>query len=77
MILTGEQNWTPNFSLPGYGLDMTVSLSITIHFLRCYLSDSSTEIFTTGQLTSALMEHIQKATLEMKKEVKTGEAQNF
>merc|ERR1712026_626174 len=36
------------------------------------IMDSSTNIFTTGDLTAALMEHIQKATVEIKKE-KSGE----
>ena len=38
--------------------------------------DSSTSIFTTSQLTEALMEHM-KATMDMKKEVKKGETQSF
>ena len=38
--------------------------------------DSSTSIFTTAQLTEALMEHM-KATMDMKKEVKKGETQSF
>jgi len=39
--------------------------------------DSATNVFTTGQLTAALMEHIQKVTLEMKTESKKGESQSF
>ena len=41
--------------------------------------DSSTSIFTTSQLTEALMEHmkVMKATMDVKKEVKKGETQSF
>merc|ERR1711981_684940 len=53
MVLSGEQIWSPNFSLNG----------------SC-IFESSTNILTTGHLTAALMEHIQKATIEMKKEKK-------
>jgi len=63
MVLTGDQIWTPNFSLQG----------------SC-IFDSKTNVFTTGQLTAALMEHIQKVTLEMKQAEtvkKTGETQSF
>ena len=46
---------------------------------RSCIFDSSTNVFTTGQLTAALMEHIQKVTLEMKaaESANTVETQSF
>lgn len=43
---------------------------------RSCIFDSSTSIFTTAQLTEALMEHM-KATMDLKKEVQKGETQSF
>ena len=78
MILTREQIWSPNLSLHGYNKTRLISCFINSFVLnsRSCIFDSSTSIFTTGQLTEALMEHM-KATMELRKEVKKGETQSF
>ena len=52
-------------------------LLLIFDIYRSCIFDSATNVFTTGQLTAALMEHIQKVTLEMKTESKKGESQSF